>query len=190
MRLSCSDRSVTIAGISVCPRARKASILPCPQTRLYATSPSGPVVRLTLMGCLRPTLSMLSTISANFLASRTRGLSTVMRSIGIVSSRNGIVGIGHSAISEIRARLAMAKKCSSVSNRKASSIKPFSSASRMRFVSSIEKRQEVVVEHRLVLVVHAKGDRQVGCEPRCRGGSSSAGNRPRCAGSGRRRWRP
>ena len=40
----------------------------------------------------------------------------------------------HAARSEMRARSAMAKKNASVSNRKASSIKPLSSARRMRFV--------------------------------------------------------
>ena len=90
-----------------------------------------------------------------------------MRSIGDRLDLNGVgmVGVGHSAISVIWARSAMAKKRSRVSNRKASSIRPFSSASPRRFVSRTASGRRVVVEDGFIDVVHPEGDRQVGGKP-------------------------
>ena len=50
--------------------------------------------------------------------------------------REAIARTHHRATSEMSARSAMAKKNSSVSNRKASNVRPLSSASRRRFMSS------------------------------------------------------
>lgn len=69
----------------------------------------------------------------------------------------------HGATSETGTRLAISKKKSSVSNRKASSIRPFSSASPKGLVR-ISIGQQVIVERGGVRSVHPDGDGDVGHE--------------------------
>ena len=79
------DTSTTIAGISLCPRARKASIRPCPHTKSYPGSvPSSADRRLTWIGFFRPRFLMLCIICSNFFLSRGLGFRTRIRSMGII----------------------------------------------------------------------------------------------------------
>ena len=80
---SSSVASMTTAGIRSSLSATNASRRPWPHTSTSSAASSPALARVTVMGCLRPTFEMLSTISRKTLRSRSRGFGTVMRSTGI-----------------------------------------------------------------------------------------------------------
>lgn len=86
IKRSSSDTSTTMAGISCCPSDMKASSRPWPQTSSYVASSFDVLQKLTVIGFFSPTLEMLSTIWRKTFLLRSRGLRTVMRSTGIIST--------------------------------------------------------------------------------------------------------